>query len=85
MGGTAAGLLIAGPAYCTDLDQPIRAIPCGPPVWSPDGTRVFAPSGPGTTVVVVSVDGSGGADSHPAQSGAELNPIGSTAWQRVAP
>src|SRR4029078_7382274 len=83
--GSPARLLIAGASSCSDPRPADTTIPCGPPVWSPDGRRVFAPSVPGTTVVAVSVDGSAEAIVIPLKPGAVLNPTGSAAWQRVAP
>jgi Tol biopolymer transport system component len=83
--GSQARVLMPGPASCTDPRPPDRTLPCGAPGWSPDGRWLFAPSGPGTTVVAISVDSPAEAIVIPLKAGTALGANGSTAWQRVAP
>jgi Tol biopolymer transport system component len=74
--------LVAGPIDCGDPRPADPATPCGPPVWSPDGTKLFAPGGPGTTVVAISIDGSTPPLVIPHPS-AQLDPRSAIAWQRA--
>jgi RNA polymerase sigma-70 factor, ECF subfamily len=85
MAGSPGRQLVVGPADCFDPRPIDPNRPCGPPIWSPDGRLMFASSGPGWTVVAVSIDGSSDPVVIPLKSGTSLNPIGSAAWQRVAP
>ncbi len=83
--GGNARRLTSVPGNCDDHRELAGEAPCGPPIWSPDGTRIFAPDVATTSVVAISVDGSEPSIAIPLKRGTALNPIGSVSWQRAAP
>jgi DNA-binding winged helix-turn-helix (wHTH) protein len=85
MNGAAGRQVSIGPAFCDNGSATNPEVPCGPPVWSPDGRLLFAPSEPGSTVIAITVDGSAEPLIIPVAPGSELNPFGSATWQRVVP
>jgi Tol biopolymer transport system component len=76
--------LITVSGSCADRGRSRTNTPCGPPTWSPDGTRIYAPDISTKAVVALSVDGSQPPITIVLPPGTELNPIGSASWQRVA-
>jgi len=59
---------------------------CGPPTWSPDGTKIYGPDVLGTSIVVITIDGSQPVVKIPL--GARINPelpVTPAGWQRRAP
>jgi hypothetical protein len=53
-------------------------------MWSPDGTRIFAPDVAGKAIVALSVDGSEPTITIDLPPGTELNPVNSASWQRTS-
>jgi WD40 repeat protein len=84
LAGASPRLLVSVFESCRSIGRPVKSTPCGPPVWSPDGTRIFAVDLSAKAVVALSVDGSQPPITIVLPPGTELNPIGSAAWQRVA-
>jgi hypothetical protein len=84
MNGAPGRQVSIGPTFCDNAQSTNPEVPCGPPVWSPDGMLLFAPSEPGSTVVAVAVDGSAEPLIFSVSPGSKFNPFGSAAWQRIA-
>jgi WD40-like Beta Propeller Repeat len=76
--------LMAFGGICPERTRVRTGIACGPPAWSPDGTRIFATDVAGKAIVVLSVDGSQPPITIDLPPGTELNPVNSTSWQRIA-
>jgi hypothetical protein len=83
--GGAPRALVSSTANCPTRGVPASSTPCGPPTWSPDGEWIVTTDISGKAVVTVRVDGSQPPVMTLLPPGTELNPIGSAAWQRVAP
>ncbi len=71
------------PEPCPDRTRSATTTPCGPPSWSPDGTRIYATDISTRAVIALSVDGSQPPMTIRLPPGTELNPVGSASWQRV--
>jgi WD40 repeat protein len=69
---------------CPARSREASSMPCGPPIWSPDGTRILAPDVSGKAIVALSADGSQPPITIALPPGTELNPTGSATWQRIA-
>jgi hypothetical protein len=82
--GASPRQLMAFGGLCPDSTRVGTGIPCGPPMWSPDGTRIFAPDVAGKAIVALSVDGSEPTITIDLPPGTELNPVNSASWQRTS-